>query len=156
MRSHILLPQVFQLVDKAAEDKVTYYRKEDKGNGNFVYLKHKEECKDAEVIETEEEEVKTEAGISEPENDELEKEEDKDESEELEKVDEDDEDDDVIEEKSLDKKVHDILVKQLNSKSVMSKLDTFRKESSKASKKLEEKSNDGIKRDSYGRNLDYI
>lgn len=119
-------------------------------------LPKEEECKDAEVIETEEEEVKTEAGISEPENDELEKEEDKDESEELEKVDEDDEDDDVIEEKSLDKKVHDILVKQLNSKSVMSKLDTFRKESSKASKKLEEKSNDGIKRDSYGRNLDYI
>ena len=119
-------------------------------------LPKEEECKDAEVIETEEEEVKTEAGISEPENGELEKEEDKDESEELEKVDEDDEDDDVIEEKSLDEKVHDILVKQLNSKSVMSKLDTFRKESSKASKKLEEKSNDGIKRDSYGRNLDYI
>lgn len=119
-------------------------------------LPQKEECKDAEVIETEEEEVKTEAGISEPENGELEKEEDKDESEELEKVDEDDEDDDVIEEKSLDDKIHDILVKQLNSKSVMSKLDTFRKESSKASKKLEEKSNDGIKRDSYGRNLDYI
>ena len=119
-------------------------------------LPKEEECKDAEVIETEEEEVKTEAGISEPENGELEKEEDKDESEELEKVDEDDEDDDVIEEKSLDEKIHDILVKQLNSKSVMSKLDTFRKESSKASKKLEEKSNDGIKRDSYGRNLDYI
>ena len=119
-------------------------------------LPKEEECKDAEVIETEEEEVKTEAGISEPENGELEKEEDKDESEELEKVDEDDEDDDVIEEKKKKKKVHDILVKQLNSKSVMSKLDTFRKESSKASKKLEEKSNDGIKRDSYGRNLDYI
>ena len=119
-------------------------------------LPKEEECKDAEVIETEEEEVKTEAGISEPENGELEKEEDKDESEELEKVDEDDEDDDVIEEKSLDDKIHEIIVKQLNSKSVMSKLDTFRKESSKASKKLEEKSNDGIKRDSYGRNLDYI
>ena len=119
-------------------------------------LPQKEECKDAEVIETEKEEVKTDAGISEPENGELEKEEDKDESEELEKVNEDDEDDDVIEEKSLDEKIHDILVKQLNSKSVMSKLDTFRKESSKASKKLEEKSNDGIKRDSYGRNLDYI
>lgn len=119
-------------------------------------LPKEEECKDAEVIETEEEKVKTEAGISEPENGELEKEEDKDESEELEKVDEDDEDDDVIEEKSLDEKIHDILVKQLNSKSVMSKLDTFRKESSKASKKLEEKSNETIKRDSYGRNLDYI
>ena len=119
-------------------------------------LPKEEECKDAEVIETEEEEVKTEAGISEPENGELEKEEDKDESEELEKVNEDDEDDDVIEEKSLDDKIHEIIVKQLNSKSVMSKLDTFRKESSKASKKLEEKSNDGIKRDSYGRNLDYI
>ena len=39
--------QVFQLVDKAAEDKVTYYRKENKGNGNFVYLEHKEEGKDA-------------------------------------------------------------------------------------------------------------
>ncbi|MBQ2832331.1 hypothetical protein [Methanobrevibacter sp.] len=116
----------------------------------------KEECKDeSEVIETEEEEVKTEPGISEPENGELEEEE-KDESELEEETTEDEEEE--IDEKSMDEKIHDELVKQMNSKSFMSKYDQFRKEQSKKStRKLEEKSaDDEIKRDMYGRNLDYI
>lgn len=118
-------------------------------------LPTQEECKDeSEVIETEEEEVKTEPGISEPENGELEEEE-KDESElEEETTDEEEE----IDEKSMDEKIHDALVKQMNSKSFMSKYDQFRKEQSKKSaRKLEEKSADEtIKRDMYGRNLDYV
>jgi len=114
-----------------------------------------EECKDeSEVIETEEEEVKTEPGISEPENGELEEEE-KDESE-LEEETEDEEEE--IDEKSMDEKIHDEIVKQMNSKSFMSKYDQFRKEQSKKSaRKLEEKSADNeIRRDIYGRNLDYV
>lgn len=114
-----------------------------------------EECKDeSEVIETEEEEVKTEPGISEPENGELEEEE-KDESE-LEEETEDEEEE--IDEKSMDEKIHDEIVKQMNSKSFMSKYDQFRKEQSKKSaRKLEEKSADNeIRRDVYGRNLDYV
>jgi len=114
-----------------------------------------EECKDeSEIIETEEEGVKTEPGISEPENGEPEEEE-KDESElEEEPTDEEDE----IDEKSMDEKIHDEIIKQMNSKSFMSKYDQFRKEQSKKStRKLEEKSADNeIKRDMYGRNLDYI
>lgn len=118
-------------------------------------LPTQEECKDeSEVIETEEEEVKTEPGISEPENDELEEEE-KDESELEEETTTEEEE---IDEKSMDEKIHNEIVKQMNSKSFMSKYDQFRKEQSKKSaRKLEEKSADEtIKRDMYGRNLDYI
>ena len=106
---------------------------------------------DGEVIETEPEEEdveeKSEPGISEPEN-----EEEKDDSEKS------DEDNDEIDEKSMDEKIHDAIVKQMNSKSFMSKYDQFRKQQSKKSaRKLEEKSaDDEIKRDMYGRNLDYI
>lgn len=119
-------------------------------------LPQKEECKDeSEVIETEEKVEESAPGLSEPENGDLEEEE-KDESEELKEVTEEEDDEDVIEEKSMDEKIHDEIVKQLNSKSVMSKLDTFHRESRKSSKKLEEKSNDEIKRDQYGRNLNYV
>lgn len=118
-------------------------------------LPTQEECKDeSEVIETEEEEVKTEPGISEPENGELEEEE-KDESELEEETTTEEEE---IDEKSMDEKIHNEIVKQMNSKSFMSKYDQFRKEQSKKSaRKLEEKSADEtIKRDMYGRNLDYV
>ena len=106
-----------------------------------------------EVIETEEEEVeeeKSEPGISEPETD--------DETEPAkEETSEEEEEDEELDEKSIEQIVHDEIVKQLNEKSFMSKYDQFKKEESKkAAKKLEEKSQNTIKRDSYGRNLDYI
>jgi len=107
-----------------------------------------------EVIEPEEEteEVKSEAGISEPETGDLEKE-DETESPEDEKSDED-----CIEEKSIPQMVHDEIVKQMNEKSIKSKFDKFKKESRKTSRKLEEKSmsKNKIRRDEFGRNLDYV
>ena len=111
-------------------------------------------AEEPEVIETEEEteEVKSEAGISEPETGDLEKE-DETESPEDEKSDED-----CIEEKSIPQMVHDEIVKQMNEKSIKSKFDKFKKESRKTSRKLEEKSmsKNKIRRDEFGRNLDYV
>ena len=108
---------------------------------------------ETEVIETQEDEVKSEAGISEPETGDLE------EDGELPETDEsEEEDEDVIEEKSISEMVHEEIVKQMNEKSIKSKFDQFKKESSKTTKKLEEKSMDKprIRRDEFGRNLDYI
>lgn len=115
-----------------------------------------------EVIESEDEEVKSEPGISEPENpDDLEeKEEPELEDEESDEVEEKEGCADDIDEKSMDEKIHDEIVKQMNSKSFLSKYDQFRMEKSKASKKMEEKSMkkkyQPVKRDQYGRNLDYV
>ena len=102
---------------------------------------------ESEVTETntEEDEVvdeKSEPGLSEPENDELEVKED--------------ESEDEIDEKSIKEMIHDEIIKQLNEKSSSSKFDTFKKESKKPAKKLEEKSMPKIRRDEWGRNLDYI
>ena len=108
---------------------------------------------ETEVIETQEDEVKSEAGISEPETGDLE------EDGKLPETDEsEEEDEDVIEEKSISEMVHEEIVKQMNEKSIKSKFDQFKKESSKTTKKLEEKSMDKprIRRDEFGRNLDYI
>lgn len=115
-----------------------------------------DETTETEVIETEEEvieEEKSEPGIAEPETDELKKE---DKAEIIEtSEDEDEDDEEEIEEKSLEQIVHDEVVKAMNSKSISSKFDKFKNESKKPAKKLEEKSMP-IKRDQYGRNLDYI
>ena len=113
-----------------------------------------------EVVETEEEvveEEKSEPAISEPENEELEVEEDKAEIvEESSEEKEEEDESEVIDEKSLDEKIHDAVVKELNRKSITSKFDKFKKESTnKLTRKMEEKSAP-IKRDQYGRNLDYI
>ena len=113
-----------------------------------------DETIETEVIETEEEVVedeKAEAGIAEPETDELEE----DKAEIIETSEDEEEDEEAIEEKSLEQIVHDEVIKALNSKSISSKFDKFKKESKKPAKELEEKSMP-IKRDQYGRNLDYI
>lgn len=113
-----------------------------------------DETIETEVIETEEEivdEEKSEPGIAEPETDELEE----DKAEIIETSEDEKEDEEVIEEKSLEQIVHDEVIKALNSKSISSKYDKFKKESKKPVKELEEKSMP-IKRDQYGRNLDYI
>jgi len=107
---------------------------------------------ESEVIETEteptsteeeEEEVdvedeKSEAGMSEPTTG---KPEDEEEDEEKE-----------IEEKSLDEKIHDEIVKQLNEKSNTSKFGKFQQSQSEPPV-MEEKS---VKRDVYGRNLNFV
>lgn len=113
-----------------------------------------DETIETEVIETEEEivdEEKSEPGIAEPETDELEE----DKAEIIETSEDEKEDEEVIEEKSLEQIVHDEVIKALNSKSISSKYDKFKKESKKPVNELEEKSMP-IKRDQYGRNLDYI
>ena len=117
-------------------------------------IPEEETADESEVIETEEE--KSEAGIKEPENGDLKKEE-KEETE-LPEDEESEETDEEIEEKSIPQMVHDEIVKQFNQKSIESKFDKFMK-SKKTTKKLEEKSMDKepvIRRDSYGRNLDYV
>ena len=111
---------------------------------------------EVEVIETIEDEEKSEAGIKEPETGDLEKEEKED--EELPEDEESEETEEEIDEKSIEKMVHDEIVKQMNKKSLNSKFDKFMK-SKKSTSKLDEKSMDDepeIKRDQYGRNLDYI
>lgn len=113
-----------------------------------------DETIETEIIETEEEivdEEKSEPGIAEPETGELEE----DKAEIIETSEDEKEDEEVIEEKSLEQIVHDEVIKALNSKSISSKYDKFKKESKKPVKELEEKSMP-IKRDQYGRNLDYI
>lgn len=113
-----------------------------------------DETIETEVIETEEEivdEEKSEPGIAEPETDELEE----DKAEIIETSEDEKEDEEAIEEKSLEQIVHDEVIKALNSKSISSKYDKFKKESKKPVNELEEKSMP-IKRDQYGRNLDYI
>ena len=98
------------------------------------------------------EDVKSEAGTCEPTTGKLE--EPKDDSEKLEDVEESDEEEeeDVIEEKSLDEKIHEIIIKQLNEKHISSKFNKFKEESKKSKSDSESKP----KRDSYGRNLNYI
>ncbi len=98
------------------------------------------------------EDVKSEAGTCEPTAGKLE--EPKDDSEKLEEVEESDEEEeeDVIEEKSLDEKIHEIIIKQLNEKHISSKFNKFKEESKKSKSDSESKP----KRDSYGRNLNYI
>ena len=111
---------------------------------------------EVEVIETIEDEEKSEAGIKEPETGDLENEEKED--EELPEDEESEETEEEIDEKSIEKMVHDEIVKQMNKKSLNSKFDKFMK-SKKSTSKLDEKSMDDepeIKRDQYGRNLDYI
>lgn len=113
-----------------------------------------DETIETEVIETEEEivdEEKSEPGIAEPETGKLEE----DKAEIIETSEDEKEDEEVIEEKSLEQIVHDEVIKALNSKSISSKYDKFKKESKKPVNELEEKSMP-IKRDQYGRNLDYI
>ena len=110
-----------------------------------------EPVEESEVIETEteptsteeEEEVeiedeKSEAGMSEPTTG---KPEDEEEDEEKE-----------IEEKSLDEKIHDEIVKQLNEKSNASKFGKFQQSQSEPPV-MEEQS---VKRDVYGRNLNFV
>ena len=115
-----------------------------------------EEDETSDVVETVEEDVNSEAGISEPTNeDELEGE---NKSGTDSETDEDEEEkDEVIDEKSLDQKIHDEVVKQLNKKNMGSKYDQFRKENTHH-KKMDEKSMKykPVKRDNYGRNLDYV
>lgn len=92
----------------------------------------------------EEEEVKSEAGIAEPTTEEEEVEE---------KTEEEEEEVEVLDEKSIDKKIHDEIVKQLNEKSIPSKFKKFQDETHK------EKTAKAVvkpKRDSFGRNLNYI
>lgn len=110
-----------------------------------------DETVESEVVEAEEEEVKSEAGMAEPETGDLE-EDKKDVDSKL----PEDEETDEIEEKSISQMVHDEIVKQMNKKSMQSKFDKFRKESTKHAKKLEQKSMPKIRRDQYGRNLDYV
>lgn len=108
---------------------------------------------ESEVIETstEEEEVppeedddkKSEPGIKEPSTEEeLDTKEDSEEVDEKEKIDE----------KSIEQLVHESIVKQMNDKSLQSKFDKFRMEE----KKTKSTSVVKPKRDSYGRNLNYV
>lgn len=117
-----------------------------------------DETETTEVIETEEEEVKSDAGIAEPTNEDVIDKKDDDPDEEVDGSEDDEDDDEALDEKSIDQKIHDEVVKQLNSKSMESKFDKFRKANSKSDKELDEKSMKykPIKRDTYGRNLDYI
>ena len=96
----------------------------------------------------EEEEVKSEAGIAEPttEEEEVEEEVKEETEEEEEKV-------EVLDEKSIDKKIHDEIVKQLNEKSIPSKFKKFQDETHK---EKTAKAAVKPKRDSFGRNLNYI
>ena len=113
-----------------------------------------DETTEPEVIETEEEEVKSEAGMAEPETDELEE----DDNNSVDSESPEDGETEEIDEKSIHEMVHDEIVKQMNEKSIQSKFDKFKKESKKAARKLEEKSmkKPKIRRDNYGRNLDYV
>ena len=96
----------------------------------------------------EEEEVKSEAGIAEPTTEEEEVEEEVEEE-----TEEEEEEVEVLDEKSIDKKIHDEIVKQLNEKSIPSKLKKFRDETHK---EKTAKAAVKPKRDSFGRNLNYI
>ena len=113
-----------------------------------------------EVIETEEQssedETKSEPGIAEPEEDD--EPETKDESEEESESEEEEDEVPGIDEKHIDELVHQSIVKQMNEKSIKSKFDQFRKSSKKHTPELDEKSMNKyeIKRDNYGRNLDYV
>lgn len=107
----------------------------------------------SEPVETpEKEEEKSEAGIAEPTTGDLE-EEDKADSENDD--DAEHEESEEIDEKSLDEKIHNAIVKQVNEKfnekSISSKFNRFKKES-KSNTDSEVKP----KRDAYGRNLKYI
>ena len=96
----------------------------------------------------EEEEVKSEAGIAEPTTEEEEVEEEVEEE-----TEEEEEEVEVLDEKSIDKKIHDEIVKQLNEKSIPSKFKKFQDETHKEkTAKVAVKP----KRDSFGRNLNYI
>lgn len=92
----------------------------------------------------EEEEVKSEAGIAEPTTEEEEVEEE---------TEEEEEEVEVLDEKSIDKKIHDEIVKQLNEKSIPSKFKKFQDETHK---EKTAKAAVKPKRDSFGRNLNYI
>lgn len=94
---------------------------------------------DETATEKPEEEDKSEPGISEPTTG---KPEDEDE----------DEDKNKIEEKSLDEKIHDEIVKQLNEKSGASNFGKF-KQSQTVTPPVEEKPS---KRDVYGRNINFV
>ena len=96
----------------------------------------------------EEEEVKSEAGIAEPTTEEEEVEEEVEEE-----TEEDEEEVEVLDEKSIDKKIHDEIVKQLNEKSIPSKFKKFQDETHK---EKTAKAAVKPKRDSFGRNLNYI
>lgn len=112
-----------------------------------------EEEASEETVVVEEEEVKSEAGNCEPTTGDLEEQkDDSEELEEVEEVEETEEEEEVIDEKSLDERIHDIIVKQLNEKSVSSKFNKFKEESKKSKSDSESKP----KRDSFGRNLNYI
>lgn len=96
----------------------------------------------------EEEEVKSEAGIAEPTTEEEEVEEEVEEE-----TEEEEEEVEVLDEKSIDKKIHDEIVKQLNEKSIPSKFKKFQDETHK---EKTAKAAVKPKRDSFGRNLNYI
>ena len=96
----------------------------------------------------EEEEVKSEAGIAEPTTEEEEVEEEVEEE-----TEEEEEELEVLDEKSIDKKIHDEIVKQLNEKSIPSKFKKFQDETHK---EKTAKAAVKPKRDSFGRNLNYI
>ena len=96
----------------------------------------------------EEEEVKSEAGIAEPTTEEEEVEEEVEEE-----TEEEEEEVEVLDAKSIDKKIHDEIVKQLNEKSIPSKFKKFQDETHK---EKTAKAAVKPKRDSFGRNLNYI
>lgn len=111
---------------------------------------------ESDVIETEEDEVKSEPGIAEPTTEEeVDVKDETEPEEEDDSIESEDEEDDanIIDEKAIDEKIHNAIVKQMNEKSFLSKFDKFRKESKKASKTVEPAK---PKRDAYGRNLNYI
>lgn len=145
-----------EVADKIiAEIKSTNDAQEETVEEKELPTKEEEETEEvSEPVETpEKEEEKSEAGIAEPTTDEL-KEECKDDSEKVEDPDETEESEE-IEEKSLDEKIHDEIVKQFNEKfnkkSASSKFNKFKKES-----KSQSDSETKPKRDAYGRNLNYI
>ena len=149
-----LEPLAESAANKAAEEVANRIISEFKASQelNEKDLDEEEEpVEESEVIETEteptsteeEEEVeiedeKSEAGMSEPTTG---KPEDEEEDEEKE-----------IEEKSLDEKIHDEIVKQLNEKFNTSKFGKFQQSQSEPPV-MEEKS---VKRDVYGRNLNFV
>lgn len=102
----------------------------------------------------EEEEVKSEAGKAEPTTGDVKTDEDIEEKGDC-PEDKKSEDEDVyeIEEKSLNQKIHDEIVKQLNEKSIPSKFKKFQDETHK---EKTAKAAVKPKRDSFGRNLNYI
>lgn len=97
----------------------------------------------------EEVDVKSEAGIAEPTTEE----ESDVEGEVTTETEEEEEEVDVLDEKAIDKKIHDEIVKQLNEKSIPSKFKKFQDETHK---EKTAKAAVKPKRDSFGRNLNYI